>query len=96
MARFYFEMRKGDGLIPDMEGEEFGTLAEARREAEQALREFVADDIAAGAPLQPRSCAIHDEDGRLRAVVRLIATLEKEEHCPAGAADARESGDQPR
>jgi hypothetical protein len=87
MVRFYFEMRDGDGVIPDIEGEEFKNLTEARTEAEAVLRELVADDIAAARPLQPRSCAIHDGDGQLLVVVRLLAVLEKEERS-AGAKDS--------
>jgi hypothetical protein len=85
MVRFYFEMRLGDGVLPDVEGEEFENLIGARWEAEMVLRELLADDIAAAKPLQPRSVAIHDEDGHLLALVRLIATLQKEERCPDNA-----------
>ena len=95
MARFYFEGRKGDSVIPDREGEEFADLRDAKREADAVLRELLGDDIASGAPLQPRSIAIHDENQNMLAVVRLVATLEKEERCAAGAADARQNGDHP-
>jgi hypothetical protein len=82
MVRFYFELRTGDGVTPDFEGQEFHDLTEARSEADSALRELLAEDIFAAVPLQPRSIAIHDEAGQLLAVVRLIATLETQEHCP--------------
>jgi hypothetical protein len=76
----------GGTIIPDFEGQEFATLAEAKREAEAVLRELIGDDIATAAPLHPRSIAIHDEDHNLLAAVSLIATLEKEERCAGGAA----------
>jgi hypothetical protein len=82
MVRFYFEMRNGQDVIPDLEGEEFSNLTDAKTEAEAVLRELIGDEIASAAPLQPRSIAIHDEDDQLLAVVRLTATLEKEERCP--------------
>jgi hypothetical protein len=81
MVRFYFEMRHGDVVIPDLEGEEFENLIEGKREAEAVIRELIGEDIASAAPLHPRSISIHDEDGHALAVVRLIVTLEKEERC---------------
>ena len=70
MAKFYFEMCRGDGVISDREGQEFKNLAEARMEAEAVLREWLADDLFAAAPLQPRSISIHEGDGHPLAVVR--------------------------
>jgi hypothetical protein len=81
MVRLYFEMRKGDRLIQDLEGQEFKNLTEAKMEAEAVLREQIADDIASEAPLQPRSIAIHNKDQNILAVVGLSATLEKEVRC---------------
>jgi hypothetical protein len=81
MARFYFEMRQGGTIIPDLEGQEFVDLAGAKTEADAVLHELVGADIAARAPILVRSCAIHDEDGRLLAAVRLMA-LEKEDTSP--------------
>jgi hypothetical protein len=86
MGRFYLSVLTGGHVIPDREGEEFENLTDARQEAEAALRELVAEDIASAAPLQPRSIAIHDGDGHLLAIVRLSATLEIE-----GRADPEES-----
>jgi hypothetical protein len=83
MVRVYFEVRTGDGVTPDFEGQEFHDLTQARSEADAALRELLAEEIFAAVPLQPRSFAIHDEAGQLLAVVRLTATLDKQEHCPA-------------
>ena len=75
MVRFYFEMRDGGGAIQDFEGEEFKDLTDARKEAQAALRELVAGDIASAAQLRPRSIAIHDEHQNILAVVGAIATL---------------------
>ena len=80
MVRFYFEIRHGDGtVLPDFEGQTFAHLSDARAEAEASLRELIAADITSAAPLQPRSIAIHDEDGKMLAVVELVATLHKED-----------------
>jgi hypothetical protein len=83
MARFYFELREGDNVTPDDEGEQFVNLTEARSEAKTSLRELIAEEIKSAAPPRPRSITIRDEDKNVLAVVRLTATLEEEE-TPSG------------
>ncbi len=45
MVRFYFHLRAGDGLLTDDEGQDLPDLSAARREAEQAARELLAEAI---------------------------------------------------
>jgi len=47
MGRFYFHLRDGGPLVIDVEGVDLPDLAAARREAEQAARELLADAIRA-------------------------------------------------
>jgi hypothetical protein len=45
---FYMNIRKGDELLEDWEGQDFRSLAEARTEAVQSARELMAARMAAG------------------------------------------------
>ena len=75
MVKLYFDVRKGDELIPDLEGEEFEDLAQAKNEAEAALRELLGEDIRTAAPLVPRSIIIRDEQGGELAAVELSGAV---------------------
>ena len=48
MPRFHMNIRKGDELLEDWEGEEFPSLLEARIEAMQSARELMSARMAAG------------------------------------------------
>lgn len=73
--KVYFEIRKGDELIPDLEGAEFEDLAEAKKEAEVSLHEIVGEDIANAVPLVPRSITIRDENGNELATIEVKAAV---------------------
>jgi len=73
--KVYFDVRKGDELISDLEGEEFEDLAQAKKEAEAALREVLAEDVGKDAPLVARSITIRDEHGNELAAVKLEAAI---------------------
>jgi hypothetical protein len=45
---FYMNIRKGDELLEDWEGQDFPSLSEARAEAVQSARELMAARMAAG------------------------------------------------
>jgi hypothetical protein len=45
---FYMNIRKGDELLEDWEGQDFPSLSEARTEAVQSARELMAARMAAG------------------------------------------------
>jgi hypothetical protein len=72
MVRFHFHLIDGDQLITDEQGCELPDLSAARREAELAAREFLAEAIKAGNPHVPEAFVISDEAGReLGRVARL-------------------------
>ena len=48
MPRFFFHLREESGLIPDEEGREFPTLAEARLHALEGIRSIMSDEVKAG------------------------------------------------
>jgi hypothetical protein len=48
MPRFHMNIRKGDELLEDWEGEEFPSLSEARVEAVRSARELMAAGMAVG------------------------------------------------
>jgi hypothetical protein len=48
MPRFHMNIRRGDELLEDWEGEEFPSLAEARTEAVRSARELMSARMAAG------------------------------------------------
>jgi hypothetical protein len=48
MPRFHMNIRKGDELLEDWEGQDFSSLSEARTEAVLSARELMAARMAAG------------------------------------------------
>jgi hypothetical protein len=65
MPRFHMNIRKGDDLLKDWEGEEFPSLSEARTEAVQSARELMAARMAAGKmPDGHHRFEIADESGK--------------------------------
>jgi hypothetical protein len=48
MPRFHMNIRKGEELLEDWEGEEFPSLSAARTEAVRSARELMSARIAAG------------------------------------------------
>jgi hypothetical protein len=64
MGRFHFHLIDGDQLIADEQGCELPDFSAARREAELAAREFLADAIKAGNRRVPEAFVISDEAGR--------------------------------
>jgi hypothetical protein len=70
MSRFFLNIRL-NGSLEDLEGYEFATLAQARREAELAAREIVAEDLKAGYALG-LSRSIIILDGERQQVAELL------------------------
>jgi hypothetical protein len=65
MPRFHMNIRKGEKLLEDWEGEEFSSLLEARAEAVRSARELMAASIAAGKMPDGRAkFEIADESGK--------------------------------
>jgi hypothetical protein len=64
MVRFHFHLIDGDQLITDEQGSQLPDFSAARREAELAAREFLAEAIKAGNPHVPEAFVISDEAGR--------------------------------
>jgi hypothetical protein len=65
MPRFHMNIRKGDELLEDWEGEEFPSLLEVRAEAVRSARELMAAAMAAGKMPDGRSkFEIADESGK--------------------------------
>ena len=65
MPRFHMNIRKGDELLEDWEGEEFSSLLEVRAEAVRSARELMAAAMAEGKMPDGRSkFEIADESGK--------------------------------
>jgi hypothetical protein len=65
MPHFHMNIRKGDELLEDWEGEEFPSLLEARVEAVRSARELMAAAMAAGKLPDGRAkFEIADESGK--------------------------------
>jgi len=77
LAHFYFHLRAGDELLTDDEGEDLPDISAARREAELAARELLAEAIRAGKEEIPEGFVITDEAGRALDTVLLAAVLPK-------------------
>ena len=64
MGIFYFHLREGDELLADDQGVDLPDVSAARREAELAAREILADAIKSGRDDIPQAFVIADEQGR--------------------------------
>jgi hypothetical protein len=76
--RFYFHLRAGDQLHTDEEGQDLPDPSWARREAELAARELLAEAIKAGREQVPEAFVISDEAGREIETFPLAAVLPKQ------------------
>ena len=65
MPRFYMNIRHGDELLADDEGQEFSSLDEARAEAVMSARELMAEKVASGKKPANSRFEITDASGRL-------------------------------
>jgi hypothetical protein len=76
MARIFFHQRHGDTLVKDPEGTDYDDLAVAKREAEAALHEMLAEDIDAERPLEPMSIELTNENGEVIATIDIKGSVE--------------------
>jgi len=63
MARFYFNYRQADCLVPDDEGRDLPDEEAAREEAIAAARDLVGNCIRHGSELLPGAFVVIDERG---------------------------------
>jgi hypothetical protein len=77
MPRFHMNIRRGDVLLEDWEGQEFPSLSEARAEAVLSARELMAARVAAGKmPDGHARFEIADESGKTVLVMPFGAAIE--------------------
>jgi uncharacterized protein DUF6894 len=77
MPRFHMNIRKGDELLEDWEGEEFPSLLEARIEAVQSARELMSARMAAGKMPDFSRFEIADESGKIVLVMRFEEAIDR-------------------
>jgi uncharacterized protein YaaQ len=78
MPRFHMNIRKGDELLVDWEGEDFPSLSEAHIEAVQSARELMAARMAAGKmPEAHVSFEIVDDSGKTVLVMPFEEAIEE-------------------
>jgi len=75
MAVYYFHLRDGDALIPDETGMDLPNLNEARREALQAARDMLADQLRAGEALDGQRIEITAPNGEVLDVISFREAL---------------------
>jgi hypothetical protein len=75
MVKVFFQVQRGETVIPDLEGVEFPDLADAKKDAEAALHEILAEDIGHERPVQHCSITIMDEHRNVLATVQLKAEV---------------------
>lgn len=73
MPRFYFNVREGQNLYRDPQGQELADFEAARKEALNSSREIIAERILHGGAIDSRTIEIADEAG---AVVDTVETRE--------------------
>ncbi len=69
MTRFYFHLRDHDSFEMDHEGQEFPRVEDARKEAEAAAREMVAEAVLTNSLIDGKAFEITTENGAVVAVV---------------------------
>jgi hypothetical protein len=87
MEHFYFHLRAGDQLIPDVQGQDLPDVSAARREAILSAREILAGAIRAGQAMVPDAFVISDEAGRALDTVPLAEVLPEPLKKQAGASN---------
>ena len=73
MPRFYFNVREGQNLHRDPQGQELPDFEAARKEALHSSREIIAERILHGGSIDSRTIEITDETG---VVVDTVQTTE--------------------
>ena len=63
MKQFFFHLRRGDDTLLDLEGSALADYSSARREAEQSVRELLANAIKSPYDKIPDTLVIADEEG---------------------------------
>ena len=63
MPRYYFDMRDADGVVPDEEGMELGTMKAVQQEAARALA-YMARDAIGEYPNGPMAIEVRDDNSR--------------------------------
>ncbi|KQS65577.1 hypothetical protein ASG39_10315 [Rhizobium sp. Leaf371] len=69
MPRYYFQIVERNAVLDDLDGADVASLAEARREAERAIREIAAEHLKIERKLELTSIQIRDEAGDVVASV---------------------------
>ncbi|WP_051679961.1 DUF6894 family protein [Pseudorhizobium marinum] len=75
MPKYFLHLRERDDLIRDLEGANFVDLNAARDESRQAIRDIVAEHIAAGEELTLQTIEICDEQGNHVATVSVASSI---------------------
>jgi len=61
--KYFFNLRSEDGVEPDEQGLELGSLAEAEEEARRAAREMISELVLRDEEIDGRTFEIADERG---------------------------------
>lgn len=75
MTVFFFHLRDGDQFVPDETGMDLPGIEDARREALQAARDMLADQLRAGEALDGQRIEITSQDGQVLEVVSFREAL---------------------
>lgn len=69
MSRYFFNLRRNDTLIEDIEGSEYDTLRAAYEDAVESVREMVAELVLKGEPIDGEALEIANVQGDVLASV---------------------------
>jgi hypothetical protein len=78
MPRFYFHLRQGEILVPDLEGDEFQNVSDVETEALETARHILSEVIKTGGDLVTEALLITDENGRMVVTMPISAALPKQ------------------
>lgn len=74
--RYFFNIREGNEVIPDNEGDELADPAEAAFEARMIARDMVIETLRAGREIDGRQIEITDESGNVIQTMKVRAVVD--------------------
>lgn len=84
MARYFFDIRSGEVLNKDLEGEEHETLSSAENEAIQSAREMMAEAIKSGrSTAKGKVFELTDVKGQVLSSIAFTDVLQLRDDTPA-------------
>jgi hypothetical protein len=76
MPRYFFNVRQGGTVIPDIEGNDLDGLRSAELEARRTARDLVIEHLKVGCPVDGREIEIVDESGAVLETIKVRSVID--------------------